>query len=61
VSRIGQGAQTLEVRLLGEDGMALQDHTYRLFDMPTPPPKDVQSALAAGLAMAREPARCQSY
>jgi hypothetical protein len=61
LSRIGQGAQTLEVRLLGEDGMALQDHTYRLFDMPTPPPKDVQSALAAGLAMAREPARCQSY
>lgn len=61
LTRIGEGAHTLEVRLLGEDGMALQDHVYRLFDMPTPPARDVQSALAAGLQMARNPSRCPSF
>ena len=59
---IGNGAHTLEVRLLGRDGVVLQDHTYRLFDMPTPPPADVQSALAASLKLAKDdPARCQMY
>jgi hypothetical protein len=54
--RIAKGAQMLEVRVLGQDGMALQEHTYRLFDMPTPPVQAVQAALAA----ARNPARCEA-
>jgi hypothetical protein len=59
--RIGEGAHTLQVRLLGQDGMALQDHTYHLYDMPAPPARDVKAALAAGLAMARDPSLCQSF
>jgi hypothetical protein len=58
---IGQGAHTLQVRLLGQDGMALQDHTYRLFDMPVPPAGEVQTALAAGTAMIHKPGACPSY
>ena len=58
LTRIGRGAHTLEVRLLGQDGTALQDHTYHLFDMPSPPAKDVQAAVATALRMARDPARC---
>jgi hypothetical protein len=60
LTRISEGAHTLEVRLLGQDGMALQDHTYRLFDMPAPPVKDVQSAVATVMQMARNPASCQA-
>jgi hypothetical protein len=60
--RIANGAHTLEVRLLGQDGMALQEHTYRLFDMPAPPSVDVKAALAASLKMSEQtPASCQSY
>ncbi len=59
--RIADGAQTLEVRLLGMDGEILQDHTYHLFDMPTPAPSDVKEALAASLKLAEDPSRCQSY
>jgi hypothetical protein len=58
LTRIAKGAHTLEVRLLGQDGMALQDHTYTLFDMSAPAARDVQAALAAGRAMARDPSRC---
>lgn len=56
LSRISKGAQTLEVRLLGQDGMALQEHTYHLFDMPSPPAQAVQAALAS----ARNPAHCEA-
>jgi hypothetical protein len=59
--RIEKGAHTMEVRLLGQDGMAMQDHTYRLFDMPAPPVRDVQAALAKATAMAGETGRCQTY
>ena len=60
--RIGDGARTLEVRLLGQDGAVLQDHTYMLFDMPTPPPGDVRTALAASLKMSQQdPANCQMF
>jgi hypothetical protein len=60
--KIASGAHTLEVRLLGQDGMAMQDHTYQLFDMPTPASSDVKSALDASLRMAKQdPARCQEY
>ncbi|MGZ3368751.1 MAG: hypothetical protein ACXWK1_07490, partial [Caulobacteraceae bacterium] len=52
LSKIGKGASTLQVRLLGQDGMAMQDHTYRLFDMPAPPVRDVQAALAKATQMA---------
>ena len=59
---IGNGAHTLEVRLLGQDGLVLQDHTYQLFDMPTPPPSDVRTALAASLKMSQQaPASCQMF
>jgi hypothetical protein len=59
---IGNGAHTLEVRLLGRDGLVMQDHTYRLFDMPTPPPGDVQMALAASLKMSQQdPAHCEMF
>jgi hypothetical protein len=62
LTRIGAGAHTLEVRLLGQDGAVLQDHTYRLFDMATPPPGDVQTALAASLKMSQQdPNRCQMF
>ncbi len=56
LTQIGKGAQTLEVRLLGQDGMALQEHTYHLFDMPSPPAQAVQAALAS----ARNPAHCEA-
>ena len=60
--RIGDGAHTLEVKLLGHDGVVMEDHVYRLFDMATPAVGDVQMALAASLKMAQqEPARCQMY
>jgi hypothetical protein len=59
--RIEQGAHTMQVRLLGQDGLALQDHTYRLFDMPAPPVRDVQAALAKASQMAGEAGRCQAY
>jgi hypothetical protein len=59
---IGNGAHTLEVRLLGQDGLVLQDHTYRLFDMPAPPPGEVRMALAASLKMSQQaPASCQMF
>jgi hypothetical protein len=61
LSRIGEGAATLQVRLLGQDGMALQEHTYRLFDMKAPAAKDVQAALNADLQMARNLSSCQAY
>ena len=61
LTHIGRGAHTLEVRLLGQDGMALQDHTYRLFDMGAPAVNDVRVAVAQVLAMARDPARCPAY
>ncbi len=62
LTRIGRGAHTLEVRLLGQDGMALQDHTYHLFDMPTPAARDVRTALAASLKMVQDnSAQCQMY
>jgi hypothetical protein len=51
----------MEVRLLGQDGMAMQDHTYRLFDMPSPAARDVQAALAKATRMAGETGRCQTY
>ena len=60
--RIASGAHTLEVRLLGQDGLAMQDHTYRLFDMPAPASSDVKSAMEASLRLAKQsPARCQDY
>jgi hypothetical protein len=62
LTRIGDGAHTLEVRLLGQDGAILQDHTYMLFDMPSPPPGDVRTALAASLKMLQQdPAHCQMF
>ncbi len=60
LSRIGKGASTLQVRLLGQDGAAMQEHTYRLFDMTTPAAKDVQAALT-GLLKARDPKSCQTF
>jgi len=62
LSKIGDGAHTLEVRLLGHDGVIMEAHTYRLFDMATPAVGDVQMALAASIKMAKqEPARCEMY
>ena len=58
---IEKGAHTMEVRLLGQDGMAMQDHTYRLFDMPGPPVRDVQAALARATQMAGQTGVCQTY
>ena len=59
--RIGTGAHTMEVRLLGQDGMAIQDHTYRLSEMLRPAARDVQSALDRARAMVAQPDRCLSY
>jgi hypothetical protein len=63
LSRIGKGADTLQVRLLGQDGMALQEHSYHLAAMTAPAAQDVQAALAADLQKARDPtsAACQTY
>jgi hypothetical protein len=61
LSRLGKGADTLQVRLLGQDGMAMQEHTYKLFAMTAPAAKDVQAALAADLKKASDPASCQMY
>ena len=61
LSRIGHGASTLQVRLLGQDGMALQDHTYKLFAMTAPAAKDVQAALSADLQKARDLSSCSAY
>ena len=62
LSRIGKGgANTLQVRLLGQDGMAMQEHTYRLFTMAAPPAQDVQAALAADLQKARDLQSCPMY
>ncbi len=61
LTRIGKGAHTLEVRMLGQDGMSLQNHVYHLFDMPAPPPREVKAALAAGLQLARDPSHCSSF
>jgi len=55
--RLSKGASTLQVRLLGEDGMAMQDHTYRLFAMTAPAIQDVQAAVEK----ARGQTSCQSY
>ena len=57
LSRIGKGATTLEVRLLGQDGMPMQDHSYQLFAMTAPSVQDVQAAMQK----ARDPASCQNY
>jgi hypothetical protein len=60
--KIAAGAHTLEVRLLGQDGLAMQEHTYTLFDMPVPASSDVKSALDASLKMARQNlAGCQTF
>lgn len=61
LSHIGEGASTLRVRLLDQDGMAMQDHTYKLFSMTAPAAKDVQAALAADLKKARDLSACQMY
>ena len=61
LSRIGKGASTLQVRLLGQDGMPMQEHSYQLFAMTAPSAQDVQAAMAADLQKARDPASCQSY
>ena len=61
LSRIGKGADTLQVRVLGQDGMALQEHSYKLFAMTAPAAKDVQAAVAADLQKARDPAACPNY
>jgi hypothetical protein len=61
LTRLSKGASTLQVRLLGQDGMALQEHTYKLFAMGTPAGADVKAALAADLAKARDLSSCQSY
>jgi hypothetical protein len=61
LSQIGKGANTLQVRLLGQDGMPMQEHTYKLFAMTAPAAKDVQAALAADLRMARDLSSCPAY
>lgn len=61
LSRIGKGASTLQVRLLGQDGLAMQEHTYRLFAMTAPAAKDVQAALAADTQKARDLTSCPIY
>lgn len=61
LSRIGKGADTLQVRLLGQDGMAMQEHSYRLFAMTAPAATDVQAAVAADLKKASDPGSCSSY
>lgn len=60
--KIADGAHTLQVRLLGQDGMAMQEHTYALFNMPVPASSDVKSALEASQKMAKQDlAHCHSY
>jgi hypothetical protein len=61
LTRIGRGAATLQVRLLGQDGMAMQEHTYKLSDMTAPAAKDVQAALTADLQKARNLSSCEAY
>lgn len=63
LNRIGKGANTLQVRLLGQDGAALQEHSYQLASMTAPAAQDVQAALASDLLKARDPtsAACQTY
>lgn len=61
LSHIGKGADTLQVRLLAQDGMAMQEHTYKLFAMTAPAAKDVQAALAADLKKASDPSSCQMF
>jgi hypothetical protein len=61
LTRIGEGANTLQVRVLGQDGMALQEHTYKLSEMTAPSVKDVQAALSADLEKARNPSSCPAY
>ena len=62
LTRIGKGADILQVRLLGMDGMPMQEHSYHLSAMTAPSAQDVQAALAADLQKeARDPASCQNY
>lgn len=61
LSRIGKGATTLQVRLLGQDGMPLQEHSYQLFSMTAPSVQDVQAAMATDLQKARDPGSCSNY
>jgi hypothetical protein len=61
LSRIGKGAATLQVRLLGQDGVAMQEHSYPLNAMTAPAAQDVQAAVAADLQKARNPASCPNY
>ena len=48
-------------RLLGQDGLALQEHTYSLNDMTAPSAQDVRTALAAVQKQARDLSACQAY
>jgi hypothetical protein len=59
LSHLSKGASTLQVRLLAQDGMAMQEHTYRLFDMTAPAAKDVKAALT--LLKTPDPAACQAF
>jgi hypothetical protein len=59
--RIGKGANTLQVRVLGQDGMALQEHSYPLSLMTAPSAQDVQAAVSADLQKANEAGSCQNY
>ena len=59
--KIGKGASQLQVRLLGQDGLALQEHTYSLNDMTAPSAQDVRTALAAVQKQARDLSACQAY
>lgn len=61
LNRIGRGANTLQVRVLGQDGMPLQEHSYRLSLMTAPSAQDVQAAMAADLKKAGNPASCQNF
>jgi hypothetical protein len=58
LNRIGKGANTLQVRVLGQDGMALQEHSYQLSSMTAPSAQEVQAALAN---LQKAPSSCQSY
>jgi hypothetical protein len=55
--RIGLGASTLQVRLLGRDGMPMQEHSYHLLSMTAPAAQDVQAALQK----TRDPGSCQTF
>lgn len=61
LAKIGKGASALQVRVLGQDGLALQEHTYPLSEMTAPSAQDVRTALAAGLQKARDPSACQAF